>query len=109
MSVSVVFRRVAWTASVILLVWTAADLSNYRICALDQEGFPGSPAEHEPLWPAGDGVHVDDCFCCSHCVEPGFRFDVDESFEIVGAPQAFVTSRPHADPPSLDHPPQRTA
>jgi hypothetical protein len=60
-----------------LLLWTAADLSNASLCALDNEGQPMPlSSEHASLGssdaqvpdPARDR-HIDDCFCCSHCVE----------------------------------------
>lgn len=65
---------------VALLLWTGADLTNPALCALDRErqapaaatddgsatlaSLPGQPAPDAPAAP-----HVDDCFCCSHCVE----------------------------------------
>ena len=70
-------RRVRAVAMLILL-WTAADLSNASVCALDNEGsgtFSGGPgallqsgsARQSP--PPAPWQHVDDCFCCSHCVD----------------------------------------
>ncbi len=62
----------------VLLLWTAADLSNVSLCALDNEGalgagtFGGSTVFEDgstnqlPLEPS---AHIDDCFCCSHCVD----------------------------------------
>ena len=62
----------------LLLLWTAADLSNSSLCALDSEGTDAvSSSTHEPL-SAGSNApapvqtperHIDDCFCCSHCVD----------------------------------------
>lgn len=61
-----------------LLLWTAADLTNASICALDSDEFGGSPAHQSAASmsaasttpaPAQPSPHVDDCFCCSHCVE----------------------------------------
>lgn len=62
-----------------LLSWTAADLANASLCALDHEQeLAASPASgptvltaaHAPSGQAADEpMHVDDCFCCSHCVE----------------------------------------
>ena len=64
----------------ILLLWTTADLTNGSLCALENEG--GAPASAGPASVSGtivDGTtpqapqpvpaHVDDCFCCSHCVD----------------------------------------
>ena len=66
--------------ALVILVWTVADLSSASLCALDNED--GAPFAAAPIGVGGvilDGatsqtphpasVHVDDCFCCSHCVE----------------------------------------
>lgn len=61
----------------LLLLWTAADLSNASLCALDNEGQPMQLSdEHASLGSSDAQVpdstperHIDDCFCCSHCVE----------------------------------------
>jgi hypothetical protein len=94
-----------------ILAWTAADISNAEICALDQEAFP-SPAQKssQTQLPAGSDqdVHFDDCFCCSHCVEPGFVFRVDISVEPAGQLAPRVIRSPHKIHVSLYHPP-RTA
>lgn len=62
----------------LLLLWTAADLSNASLCALDNEGedvvsfsaqatlSDGSDAPAPGQTPQR---HIDDCFCCSHCVD----------------------------------------
>lgn len=66
----------------VLLLWTAADLTNSSLCALDAEDtHPAASADTAtaslqsdreapaPLPVHSDAPHVDDCFCCSHCVE----------------------------------------
>ena len=61
----------------LLLLWTAADLSNASLCALDNEGQPMQLSdEHASLGSSDAQVpdstperHIDDCFCCSHCVD----------------------------------------
>ena len=62
----------------LLLLWTAADLTNVSLCALDNEGknavsfsaiatlSDSSNAQIPDQTPQG---HIDDCFCCSHCVD----------------------------------------
>ena len=65
-------RAAAW----LLLGLVALDLGNPSLCALDQE-MPSIPVSAAATLDAGstDGgapirpVHVDDCFCCSHCVD----------------------------------------
>ena len=62
----------------LLLLWTAADLSNASLCALDNEGQEVvSLSAHATLSDGSDAPapdqtpqrHIDDCFCCSHCVD----------------------------------------
>ena len=65
-----------------ILLWTAIDLSNSSLCALDNEGAASStvatPATagaavldggSSSSVPPAQSPHIDDCFCCSHCVE----------------------------------------
>jgi hypothetical protein len=61
-----------------ILLWTAADLTNTSLCALDSDEFDAVAyaAELSPTLNSGttDRVpsqpgHLDDCFCCSHCVD----------------------------------------
>lgn len=57
----------------LLLAWTAVDLTASQLCALD--AVPAAAVTEQadageaqlPLAP--DPAHVDDCFCCSHCVD----------------------------------------
>ena len=72
--------RLAQTVSLILLLWTAADLTNASLCALENEGTGFSSVEatatqivdssssQAPV-PVPAPPHIDDCFCCSHCVD----------------------------------------
>lgn len=62
----------------LLLLWTAADLSNASLCALDNEETRPLPysadASLQESTPTGvpeqaPRQHIDDCFCCSHCVD----------------------------------------
>ena len=59
-----------------LLLWTAVDLADVTACALDNErlGTLGSSqdsiiAHRDAPGNPAPPVHVDDCFCCSHCVD----------------------------------------
>jgi|SRR3990172_8188725 len=70
--------RLAQTVAMILLLWTAADLSNASLCALENEGTGfssvGTTAEQivdtsSSRAPVPAPAHIDDCFCCSHCVD----------------------------------------
>lgn len=70
----------------ILLLWTALDMSAPGLCALEREGDTSAAALVDATAslaaasiatgtaPLPDGSsspvpHVDDCFCCSHCVD----------------------------------------
>jgi hypothetical protein len=64
-----------WCATVLLL-WTAIDVMAPGLCALEREheetAAAATVAPDRALPPAGDSTsapHVDDCFCCSHCVD----------------------------------------
>jgi hypothetical protein len=68
------FRKTARTAAWLLLAWVAVDLGNPSLCALDQD-VPVMPLSDAALdtFPPDSGApdlpaHIDDCFCCSHCV-----------------------------------------
>lgn len=64
-------RAIAW----LFLAWVGIDLGYPSLCALDQENplnlavatsvDAASPDGTTPVPPA----HIDDCFCCSHCVD----------------------------------------
>jgi len=102
---------------VVLLLWTAVDMTNASLCALDSEGGVNvaagdapriAGATSPPVSPGApaDAAHVDDCFCCSHCVRPGLRAPISAPLAIVRvtAPPAVQAIQSASDP--LDHPPQ---
>jgi hypothetical protein len=68
-------RRLVRLVCLVLLAWTAVDLSASGLCALDREDAllacadPTTVGNSESNPNAARPVaHVDDCFCCSHCV-----------------------------------------
>lgn len=72
--------RIVQAVAVLILLWTGADLINPSLCALDREQerlvIVSDAADATvdavigaALPTAPDASHVDDCFCCSHCVE----------------------------------------
>lgn len=90
-------RRAARLTAIVLLSLVAIDLSAPTLCALDrpsagqtmQAGFNQSSQDAQvPSTP----VHIDDCFCCSHCVRPG----------AVPAPVALTLLRDTFSPPVVD-------
>ena len=105
----------AQAIAIALLLWTALDLSNERLCALEDEarqsilititatktvaaGSSDSTAAHTPQ-------HVDDCFCCSHCVEVSSAMPAPVALTINQDPVPLVPSLPHTFGTSLYHPP----
>jgi hypothetical protein len=96
--------RLVQAVVMLLLLWTAADLSNASLCALDNEGQPIQlSAAHASLDSSSAQLpdqtpqhHIDDCFCCSHCVE-------HQSV----APAAFVAHAEMQRPPLVLAAPQR--
>ena len=64
-------RAAAW----LLLALVALDLGSPSLCALDQEAalMPVSAAALDARSADGSApvppIHIDDCFCCSHCVD----------------------------------------
>lgn len=95
----------------ILLLWTVADLSNSSLCALESEGAgaftaassaPGGSVVTTKV-PSQTPTHIDDCFCCSHCVDVqapsllkvAIAVDLERSPVVVAAPSAFASSLYH--------------
>lgn len=106
------FRVVSRVVTMLMLAWTAACIANPELCALDQEGLRFSSAlstdarETTSSWPSEDEVHVDDCFCCSHHIEPGFVFRVPDMMRPLEQAVFTPSGRPHAVPATLFRPPQ---
>lgn len=73
-------NRLVQAVTIVMLLWTAADLANSGLCALENEDprstAPAAPGASALDQDAGNRIpprparpHIDDCFCCSHCVE----------------------------------------
>jgi hypothetical protein len=100
---------------VILLLWTGADITNSSLCALEQEqdapfsqpnGGATLDARSTPLLPAvPDAPHIDDCFCCSHCVEVQDHGPRLISALAAGDLDAVVLASPRIFGVQLYHPP----
>ncbi|MEQ1760090.1 MAG: hypothetical protein ABL986_17370 [Vicinamibacterales bacterium] len=69
------FRRIARVTAWVILSWVAVDLGAPSVCALDQDELFASiastrvQAAGQDTGTEGAAGHVDDCFCCSHCVD----------------------------------------
>jgi len=100
--------------AIVLLVWTTVDLTNVGLCALENEdplSVPSAAAtmnavDRAPLPDSSQPVpHIDDCFCCSHCVEPG-GMTVPAVAEFVSRRELIAGDRlPLPDHISIYHPP----
>lgn len=115
------WRRCALSRVVVfaILLWTAADLSNATICALENEGT-SSPTiatpftldgtvlhgEWGPSAPPAQAPHVDDCFCCSHCTEVAGLVASHAAIVAVRPTSPVVVSAPRIFASALYHPPQ---
>jgi hypothetical protein len=100
-----------------ILLWTAADLSNVRLCALDNEGHaPVSVAPVSTGVESRDGAmpkapqpaapHIDDCFCCSHCVDVTAALPQAPSTLVRTQAPWLVVIAPRGSGSPFYHPPQ---
>jgi hypothetical protein len=68
--------RLVRAVATVILLWTAADLTNVSLCAHDSDELGSSVAVGLTATLRGETTneapqpapHIDDCFCCSHCV-----------------------------------------
>lgn len=101
--------------AMILLLWTAVDLSNAGLCALDNEdaapiaadattALAASHGDRAPLAP-DTSRHVDDCFCCSHCVDVRPFAAVLECAPVPLPRSVLMLAAPRNIGASLYHPP----
>lgn len=98
----------------VLLAWTAVDLTATRLCAADAVAMATTSPEARPddgHGPASGAParqsHIDDCFCCSHCVSVAMP---EPLLAVTADTPRHVTSRvriPFDDGHPLYHPPQR--
>jgi hypothetical protein len=99
----------------ILLLWTAADLTNGNLCALENEDAPlGLPStsvtlvhggSQNQIPPTQPSQHIDDCFCCSHCVEVQTLLPATVAVPIVRQRTSLVLPAPRIFGSALYHPP----
>lgn len=94
---------------VLLLSWTAADLSDIRLCASDsnelgrlQDGVALESLPSQSTSPSAP----DDCFCCSHAVEAVMFSFITALIATVPVPEATMPAAPLASPHSPYHPPK---
>ena len=96
-------------AVVFLLSWTAVDLANASLCAVDSDGLEQSDAaltaqEADPIAPPASPV--DDCFCCSHSVDVGRLTVILDSTAAAPIPEMSVPAAPLSPPHIPFHPPK---
>ena len=108
--------RLAQIVAMVLLLWTAADLTNSSLCALENEdgGLPTSSRPSDLVIDAQNSTqipteapapHIDDCFCCSHCVEVHSLHADATSSPIVRDLRPLVLAAPRLFGTQLYHPP----
>lgn len=111
---SACFRVVARVFAVLLLCWTTADLCG-GLCVHDHEpiaasvaaGTHGARSVSLPSAPLADSLPTapDDCFCCSHFVQPQVRYQAVPAYTFVASVEVPAVSRPQFPPSQLYHPP----
>lgn len=111
---SVLGRRLVHVVAMLLLLWTATDLTSPNLCALDNEDTPQTTASADLITEAPSAPvvprpalppHIDDCFCCSHCVDvPAMARELHTSIVDLEH-QAVVSRKPHNAGVPLYHPP----
>jgi hypothetical protein len=105
-------RAVALT----LLAWTALDLTNIHLCALDAASSertivvdgraPGGAITANTPDPGSPRSGADDCFCCSHCVDVCQTLMRPAPMMLAQAAQELHEFLPPASGHGLFHPPQ---
>lgn len=102
---SIRLRKVLRAVAISLLVLAGLDLTTPGLCALDQEGS-GQAMNQVATLAGAPQVHIDDCFCCSHCVEIACTVPSVAPGTAVTSPQLPVGQEPFptAFPPF--HPPR---
>lgn len=107
-------NRLVQMVSLVLLLWTGADLTNSSLCAVENEDAQSSPiathavavdGQSSPLRSDGPAAHIDDCFCCSHCVEVQGLSTVATATLVERELKALVLSSPRTFGSPLYHPP----
>ena len=108
------FGRVQRFVVLLILGWTALDLGYPVLCALDREQSgstyyaqelseaPSSSNSETPKNP----VHIDDCFCCSHCVTVTDVTPADRTVSTVRQENIAPLSPPLVCTFPVYHPPQ---
>ena len=108
--------RLAQAVTIVLLLWTTVDLTNLSLCALENENARPSAAAilasttfdqalHDQIPPLPARPHVDDCFCCSHCVELQSLAPPLASVSVNRELQPLVLAAPRLFGSRLYHPP----
>lgn len=108
--------RVGRIVALVLLLWTAADLTNTGLCALESEGALdavsltsatalSNPSDTSAPRGTTSQGHIDDCFCCSHCVEFQAEPPAPTAMVRASAPVPLLVPSPRLFGASVYHPP----
>ena len=107
------FAATVRLTAILLLAWTAVDLTATQLCPADGQGRPFAinQRDSEALAPSGSTTpvpppHVDDCFCCSHCVNVGVLIRIRAIAAATACDPVPDVRIPPDDGHPLYHPPQ---
>ena len=107
------FAATVRLTAILLLAWTAVDLTATQLCPADGQARPFAVSERSskmlapsrPTTPVAP-AHVDDCFCCSHCVNVGVLVPVSATAATTGCDPVPDVRIPFNDGHPLYRPPQ---
>jgi hypothetical protein len=106
--------RLVKAVVMVLLLWTAADLTNSSLCALENEDAPLAPVSgsvtlvdgsRNSIPPPQPPQHIDDCFCCSHCVDVQALLPAMATAPVARRRTPLVLATPRIFGSALYHPP----
>ena len=105
------FRAVVRLTAILLLAWTALDLTATQLCAADNRPWAlNEPAPEDVAGPSSSTPvpqgHIDDCFCCSHCVNVALLVPLRATPLTTACDPSLDTRVPSGDGCPLFHPPQ---
>ena len=105
-------RRLARVVALTLLAWTALDLANSNLCALDAASQPVSLRQTSDRLaasradPGAPTFGADDCFCCSHCVDISHALTRPARIQLAHPAPELREFAPSGSGHTLYHPPQ---
>ena len=102
------FRRIARVFALLLLVWTAADVCDYGLCAHHRDplgSYALAALRPDDCRAEPEVALVDDCFCCSRLVDVRTPFQMTLEYDVAWVVADNSTGEPHLTSVPLYHPP----